>query len=275
MTLDVLSPVIVVVSAVTIIGLERKFPYTAGQSFLRDGLLTDLALYAIIQSYVLGYVIFFIVEGIDGQTGLTHLHLISRWPVELQVLLFLVTHDCYIYWFHRWQHHSRYLWRIHEAHHSTVDVDWLSGARSHSLEILINQTIEYAPIILLGADPQVILIKGILDAVWGMYIHSNIDIHSGSLQYVINGPEMHRWHHAREITEGGINFSTKLAFWDWMFGTAYLPRPKKPSGYGIPGTDFPKGYIRQHLFALRRFPSPPLTVNSRQRLDEQASEAAL
>ena len=275
MTLDVLSPVIVVVSAAIIISLERKFPYDAGQSFLRDGLLNDLTMYAIVQSYVLGYVIFLIVKEVDSHTGLTRLHLISRWPVVLQVLLFLLTHDCYIYWFHRWQHHSRYLWRIHEAHHSTVDVDWLSGARSHSLEILINQTIEYAPIVLLGAAPEVILIKGILDAVWGMYIHSNIDVHSGTLQYVINGPEMHRWHHAREITEGGVNFSTKLAFWDWLFGTAYLPRPKKPSGYGIPGMDFPRGYIRQHLFAFRRFSSPSPVSGIRQSVQEPASGAEL
>jgi sterol desaturase/sphingolipid hydroxylase (fatty acid hydroxylase superfamily) len=198
-------------------------------------------------------VIFLIVKWVDRYTGLTGQHLIGNWPSILQVLFFLVTHDCYIYWFHRWQHHSKDLWRIHEAHHSTVDVDWLSGARSHSVEILINQTIEYAPIVLLGAAPEMILIKGIIDAVWGMYIHSNIDVHSGALQCVINGPEMHRRHHAREITEGGINFSTKLAFWDWMFGTTYLPRPKKPSGYGIIGVDFPSDYVSQHLFAFRPF----------------------
>ena len=52
---------------------------------------------------------------------------------------------------------------------------------------------------LLGAAPEVALIKGTIDAVWGMYIHSNIDVRAGVLQYVLNGPEMHRWHHAIEI----------------------------------------------------------------------------
>ena len=83
---------------------------------------------------------------------------------------------------------SRWLWRVHEAHHSGKDVDWLSGSRSHALEILINQTIEYAPIVLLGAHPDVALMKGVLDAAWGMYIHSNIDVRAGWLQYVLNGP---------------------------------------------------------------------------------------
>jgi hypothetical protein len=36
-----------------------------------------------------------------------------------------------------------------------------------------------------------------------------------------------------------------------MFGTAFRP-PGKPSGYGLAGVNFPRGYIRQHLFAFRR-----------------------
>jgi hypothetical protein len=142
------------------------------------------------------------------------------------------------------------LWRIHEAHHATRQVDWLSGARSHALEILINQTIELAPIVLLGAAPEVALIKVTIDAVWGMYIHANIDVRSGRLQWVLNGPEMHRWHHAIEIRDG-VNFATKLAWWDRLFASAYLP-PEKPSGYGIV-EPFPEGYLAQqaHLFRAR------------------------
>ena len=70
-----------------------------------------------------------------------------------------------------------------------------------------------------------------------MYIHSNIDVRSGWLQYVINGPEMHRWHHAVEVID--VNFATKFAFWDWIFGTAYLPAAK-PRGYGLVAGDMPK-----------------------------------
>lgn len=117
--------------------------------------------------------------------------------------LFFVTHDFYIYCFHRLQHRSNLLWRTHAAHHSVDDVDWLSGTRSHALEITINQTIEFLPIVLLGAAPEVALMKATIDAVWGMYIHSNLNVRSGVLQRVINGPEMHRWHHARELEMPG------------------------------------------------------------------------
>jgi sterol desaturase/sphingolipid hydroxylase (fatty acid hydroxylase superfamily) len=176
---------------------------------------------------------------------------VSAWPVAAQVAFFVVTHDLYIYVFHRLQHRVPLLWRIHEAHHSAVHVDWLAGARSHSLEILINQTIEVGAMVLLGASPEVIAIKGAISVMWGMWIHANIDVRTGWLQYVVNGPEMHRWHHARDYRgRFGANFATKLAVWDWLFGTAYRPGDR-PGAYGL-AESFPRGYLAQHAHALRR-----------------------
>src|SRR5262249_31608188 len=144
------------------------------------------------------------------------------------------------------------LWRIHEAHHSARVVDWLSGVRSHSLEILINQTVEFAPMILLGASPTVIIVKGAVSAIWGMFIHANIDVRLGVLQYVFNGPEMHRWHHSNDPRAFGKNFSTKLALWDWLFGTAFFPDrdAERAAEYGLVDRvypeDFPAAYFVQH-----------------------------
>ena len=255
MAIEVLSPVVISSGALLLIGLERIFPYDRGQKVLREGFWTDLIWYTFIQSYVLAMIIGALIRWINASMPAAKFALVSSWPIGLQVVFFLVAHDLYIYLFHRWQHHSTILWRIHEAHHSVKDVDWLAGSRSHALEILINQTVEFLPMTLLGASPELPLVKGMIDAVWGMYIHSNLDVHSGALQYVLNGPEMHRWHHAREITHGGVNFSTKLAIWDWLFKTNYLPRTK-PAGYGIGDTRFPAGYFSQLAYAFRPFRDP-------------------
>ncbi|MES1166100.1 MAG: sterol desaturase family protein [Verrucomicrobiota bacterium] len=248
---SVLSPALIVSGALILIALERLRPYDPGQRFLREGLGTDLVGYTIIQSYLLAHVIASLSLWLGRTTGLPRLHLLSGWPVWQQVALFVVSHDLYIYLFHRLQHHSPLLWRVHEAHHATKQVDWLSGSRSHALEILINQSIEFVPLALLGAAPEVALIKVTIDALWGMYIHSNVDVRSGRLQRIINGPEMHRWHHAIEIRDG-VNFATKFAFWDWLFGTAHLP-DVKPRGYGIL-EPFPTGYLQQQLHLFKRRP---------------------
>lgn len=248
---ELISTLIIIVAAILFILTERIWPYTKGQKVLREGFFDDLALYTIAQSYILGILIFtYIINFIDASTGLSRLQLFKDVPIWIQLLFFLITHDLYIYWMHRWQHKNKYLWRIHEAHHSPKKVDWLSGSRSHALEILVNQTIEFLPIILLGSPPEVIAYKGVISAVWGMYIHSNFDIRSGKLQRIVNGPEMHRWHHS--IGKGrNRNFATKLAIWDWVFGTAFLPETK-PDEYGLK-TFFPKHYFIQTLFAFRAF----------------------
>jgi sterol desaturase/sphingolipid hydroxylase (fatty acid hydroxylase superfamily) len=258
-----------VAAALGFIALEHWRPYDGRQRFWRDEFWSDLLFYTLAQSYVLGLVITWIGAALNDLIGLSSWRLFAKWPVAAQFALFFVTHDLYIYLFHRAQHRWRWLWRLHEAHHSTKDVDWLSGSRSHALEILINQTIEFAPLVLLGAHPAVAISKLTIDAVWGMYIHTNIDVRSGWLQYVINGPEMHRWHHAKEVTDGHLNYGTKLAIWDWLFGTAYLPHGLKPQAYGMFGYDVPRGFWAQFWFAYRRStvlprspPGPPASASA-------------
>ena len=160
-TMQIITTIVVIVSAVIIVILERIFPYNKNQKFFRSGFLNDFIFYNGIQSFILGFIISWIIDSIDHNTNLSRLHLISDWPIWLQVLFFVVTHDLYIYWFHRWQHKNKFLWRIHEAHHTNENIDWIAGSRSHAFEILINQTVEFAPIILLGAAPVVPLLKGL------------------------------------------------------------------------------------------------------------------
>jgi len=248
---------IIIVTALIFVALERRFPYDKNQKLFREGFWVDLIGYGVVQSYLLGLLIAKLIETMDAWTGWSRLGVVSRWPLVVQCGFFFVMHDLYIYLFHRWQHSNKFLWRIHEAHHSGRDVDWLSGTRSHALEILINQTIEFAPIVLLGAAPEVAVFKGVIDAVWGMYIHSNLDTRHGVFGYVFNGPELHRVHHSRIFRGTGANFATKLSVWDWLFGTVDLPE-HKPLAYGLAGEpNFPQGFVAQQVYAFRGFEPRP------------------
>jgi sterol desaturase/sphingolipid hydroxylase (fatty acid hydroxylase superfamily) len=262
--MTLLVPLVTLAALVGILVLERLVPYDPGQRFVREGFWTDLVFYTLVQSYALAFVMGRLIAALDEGSGLSRLHLVSGWPLPAQVAFFVVTHDLYIYWFHRLQHSSPVLWRLHEAHHSATSVDWLTSMRSHALEILINQTVEFAPMVLLGASPEVPLLKTSLNAVWGVWIHANVDARTGWLQRLVNGPEAHRWHHALDAEAHGRNFATKLAIWDRLFGTAFVPKGRKPKGYGLGDVSFPSGYIRQQAFAFRRFSGPRKGEDSRQ-----------
>src|SRR5271169_1904894 len=116
-----------------IICWERIDPYRKGLPFFRDGFWVDFVWYTLIQSYFLKILIFnYIIPVI--QNGI-HWHgfvFFKSWSIAEQVLFFVVTHDLYIYLFHRLQHANKVMWRTHEAHHSGKEVDFLAGSRSHA-----------------------------------------------------------------------------------------------------------------------------------------------
>ncbi|MBK9150604.1 MAG: sterol desaturase family protein [Saprospiraceae bacterium] len=279
-TIEWVGGYILIAFVLFFIVLERLFPYTRGQKIFRKGFWMDLVWYTLIQSYVLKILIFdYIIAPLKQQLNPGDTGLISHWPLWALWLFFLVTHDFYIYWFHRWQHHSRILWRTHEAHHSVRNVDWLAGSRSHAIEILINQTIEFLPIFLLldvKTAAVIVPIKALTDAVWGMWIHANIDAKTGRLQYIINGPEMHQWHHANHKEVFYANYATKFAFFDWIFGTAFLPGLKpfrwpvlKPLSFGLPYA-YPQDFFSQSVFAFFRFDFKSLSRSRIYRLMQNA-----
>ncbi len=116
MTWELLSPLTIALAAVTIVALERAFPYGPRQALFRRGaILHRLSSVALAQSYVLGLVI---ERGnprcFDRGTGLSRLHVVSGWPVVGQVAVFWISHDLYIYWFHRTQHRNRWHYGVHE-----------------------------------------------------------------------------------------------------------------------------------------------------------------
>lgn len=251
-----ITTTILVCWIIFIIAWERIAPYRKGLPFFREGFWVDLVWYTLIQSYFLKILIFdYIIAPVQHNFNWADWQFVKDWPVAVQVLFFVITHDLYIYLFHRFQHSNKVFWRIHEAHHSGKEVDFLAGSRSHVLEIVINQTIEFAPIIILGADPAVIPIKALIDAMFGMFIHANVKVNLGKLKYIINTPELHLWHHANYQEVFHANFSTKFSFWDYLLGTAYDPGHapgNKPENWGL-GYAYPKDYFLQHAFSIKRF----------------------
>ena len=256
MTLLQTTTLILICWIAFIISWERISPYRKGLPFFREGFWIDLVWYTLIQSYFLKIIIFnFIIPSLQNFINWHGFEFFKSWTIAEQVLFFLVTHDLYIYLFHRLQHASKFLWRTHEAHHSGKEVDFLAGSRSHVVEIIINQSIEFAPIIIMGAHPEVIPIKALLDAMFGMFIHANVNVKLGKLKYFLNSPTLHLWHHANYLEVFHANFATKFSFWDYLFGTVYDPDHKPgnlPENWGL-HYEYPRDYFLQHAFSVKRF----------------------
>ena len=182
--------------------------------------------------------------------------MLAEAPLWLQVLVLLVVLDFFFYVIHRLKHQWHWWWRLHETHHSSQDLDWLSTARFHPLEKVLDRVIYLLPLLVLGVSDEALLIWAGVDAFSGMLIHSNLDIRLGPLIYVFNGPEMHLWHHARDARYQQHNFGNNFSLFDWIFGTAYLG-PRVPEAFGVDDPAYPEGNLwRQFWYAFR--PSAPV-----------------
>lgn len=170
----------------------------------------------------------------------------GAWSWAAQFAVFLLINDFGRYWLHRWYHDVNLLWRVHRVHHTAVEMDALSVFRHHVLEAVAKTVLLQLPMRLLGVSESVILVYTIVDVLKGFWHHANLRCYIGPLNYVLNSPELHWWHHSTEARGQRANFGSLLSIWDWIFGTAYWPRGQWPETIGVEGLErFPESFLGQ------------------------------
>ena len=84
------------------------------------------------------------------------------------------------------------------------------------------------------------------------------------MKYIFNSPEMHIWHHSYELPEdrrNGVNFGLTLAMWDYLFGTAYIPKDGREIKLGFPGVEkFPTNFIEQNMVGVKKSKNQSKTI---------------
>lgn len=149
-------------------------------------------------------------------------------PPALAVLVSVVALDLVIYLQHVMVHAVPTLWRLHRVHHADLDFDVTTGARFHTLEIILSMLIKFATIVVLGPPVlAVVMFEVILNAM-SMFNHGNVRLPAPVdrvLRLFIVTPDMHRVHHSVEDNETNSNFGFNLSIWDRVLGT-YIAQPR-------------------------------------------------
>ncbi|MDH5436697.1 MAG: sterol desaturase family protein [Gammaproteobacteria bacterium] len=147
---------------------------------------------------------------------------------SLAVIVSVVVMDFCIYIQHVMVHAIPVLWRLHRVHHADLDYDVTTGARFHTLEIILSMGIKFAVILLLGPPVVAVIIFEIMLNATAMFNHSNVRIPEridNILRLLVVTPDMHRVHHSIEDDEANSNFGFSLPWWDRLFGT-YRDQPR-------------------------------------------------
>ena len=202
-----------------------------------------------------------------GRVGIRNLVAIevASWPVWGQLLALFLIRD-FVHWnVHRLLHRVPLLWEFHKVHHSVEQMGFAAHLRYHWMETICYRGLEYIPLAMIGFGIDDFFVVHIFTLAVGHFNHSNFRLPLGPLKYVFNNPQMHIWHHAKELPEGhpyGVNYGLTLSLWDYLFGSAVIPSDGRDVELGFPGSEeFPATFWGQVVHGLgptggRRAPDP-------------------
>ena len=179
---------------------------------------------------------------------------VGSWPVWAQLLTLLILRD-FIQWnIHRLLHRVPFLWEFHKVHHSVEEMGFAAHLRYHWMENVVYRALEYIPLAMIGFGIDDFFIVHIFTLSVGHLNHSNVYLPLGPVKYLFNNPQMHIWHHAKELPENrayGVNFGLTLSVWDYIFGTNYIPTDGRDIPLGFTDIqDFPKTFVDQTLHGV-------------------------
>ena len=155
--------------------------------------------------------------------GISRLIGLSGW---VEILCSFVVLDLFDYFWHRFNHRVKFLWRFHKAHHADPEMDASTSLRFHPGELFISSLTKAVWLFIWGPTAISWFIFEVMVSLCSQFHHSNIDfsdkIEDGFL-WILVTPRLHASHHAVDRKYGDANFSTIFSIWDRIFGSFQKP----------------------------------------------------
>lgn len=243
--------------------LELRFPWRKEQSsFRKDFWLDTFYMYFnffVFSIFISGVYALLADNFIAAGMSLDSLILIDiyDWPLETQLLVFFVLSDFLKWVTHRILHRVNFLWRFHRVHHSIKEMGFAGHLRYHWMENIFYKPLKILSIMLIGGfEPEQAFIVHFFAISIGHLNHANIRLTYGPLKYIFNNPVMHLQHHAYHLPKEhryGVNFGMTLSIWDYMFGTAYVPKTDGNLVIGYPNDEkMPQNFFKQCIYGFKK-----------------------
>jgi sterol desaturase/sphingolipid hydroxylase (fatty acid hydroxylase superfamily) len=148
--------------------------------------------------------------------------------------------------------HGTGFWKYHAVHHSSKDLDWISAARFHPVNLLIGTIGVDVVLLMAGISPNAMVLLAPFNTFHSAFVHANLNWTLGPLRYVLATPVFHRWHHTQLEKGGNTNFAGTFPLWDILFGTFRMPENELPKEYGKDEAAMPDAFVGQMVFPFRR-----------------------
>ena len=141
------------------------------------------------------------------------------------------------YLWHRLTHGVPLLYRLHQVHHSDLDMDVTTGFRFHLGEQVFSILYRGGMIALIGAPADLVLgYEAVFEGCTAFH-HSNLRLPGAAeraLDKLMITPRLHGIHHSIVEEEFNANFGVVFPFWDWLHGTRRTDVAQERITIGIP-----------------------------------------
>ena len=206
--------------------LEAHMPYRAEWRHADGQLRPDLSHTILTKGLVQLLIVSILSFGVLSARSDT---LLGATPLPLQVAIGLIVSELGLYWAHRLAHDLPLIWRFHAIHHSVRKLWLVNTGRFHFVDSFLSVFASFPLLLLAGVSMDAIIWVSAITAYIGILTHCNVDMCCGSINYVFNTPNLHRWHHSTCSEEGNNNYGENLMLWDMVFGTFFY-RPRADVG---------------------------------------------
>lgn len=156
------------------------------------------------------------------QKGYTRLYVnlneYPLWYLLVSLALYMLIHETYYYWLHRWMHLPKIFRRIHKVHHDSIQTSSWTSFSFHPYESILQTLIIPLIVFIIPIHVLVLLILLIIMTISAIINHAGVEVYPEGFERNFIGKWMigavhHDLHHKKFI----YNFGLYFTFWDkWM-----------------------------------------------------------
>jgi sterol desaturase/sphingolipid hydroxylase (fatty acid hydroxylase superfamily) len=194
------------------------------------------------------YLAFYTDDFLARTFGYERIVLGTTQTLVLYTLSLTLLGDFTTYAIHYLMHRFEFLWEFHKIHHAATTLNPVTQYRIHPVELIlvnIKETLVFGLVMgvfdyMSGHQVDTITYLGInifsfLFMFFGANLrHSSVKLkYFNFMEYIFMSPYQHQIHHSNLPEHFDHNMGSKLAIWDWMFGTLLLSKQVNKITFGI------------------------------------------
>ena len=211
-----------------------------------------LVYYGIVAQLLISGHVFFgaFAQGMETLFGTLASPVFEPSPITavLYTIAVVLAIDLGVWLTHYLQHKVKVLWQFHQVHHSAEVLTPLTVYRMHPVDLFFTGVATSALIALALAGftyltqtrPTEMTVMNVNVVIFAFYLigynlrHSHIWVsYPRWLSYILISPAQHQIHHSIDEKHWDRNMGLIFAFWDWVFGTLYVPDGYEKLEYGV------------------------------------------